>query len=112
VLAIFRPCHPEWSEAESNLSVERARSGISGEGDEAMYFTYILTNKSNSVMYIGVTNDLRRRIYEYKNEQVEGFTKKYRVHKLIYFEEYSNINDAIKREKQLKRWVRIKKLLG
>jgi putative endonuclease len=60
-------------------------------------------------MYIGVTNDLRRRIYEYKNEQVEGFTKKYRAHKLIYFEEYSNINDAIKREKQLKRWVRIKK---
>lgn len=62
-------------------------------------------------MYIGVTNDLRRRIYEHKNEQIEGFTKKYNVHKLVYFEEYSEINDAITREKQLKRWIRAKKNL-
>ncbi len=60
-------------------------------------------------MYIGVTNDLRRRLYEHKNEQIEGFTKKYHVHKLVYFEEYFEIKDAIKREKQLKRWVRLKK---
>ena len=60
-------------------------------------------------MYIGVTNDLRRRLYEHKNEQIEGFTKKYHVHKLVYFEEYSEVNDAIAREKQLKRWVRSKK---
>ena len=51
-------------------------------------------------MYIGVTNDLRRRLYEHKNEQIEGFTKKYHVHKLVYFEEYSEENDAIAREKQ------------
>ncbi len=74
-----------------------------------MYYVYILTNKTNAVMYIGVTNDLRRRLCEHKNEQIEGFTKKYHVHKLVYFEEYSEVNDAIAREKQLKRWVRLKK---
>ena len=74
-----------------------------------MYYVYILTNKTDTVMYIGVTNDLRRRLYEHKNEQIEGFTKKYHVHKLVYFEEYSEVNDAIAREKQLKRWVRRKK---
>ena len=74
-----------------------------------MYYVYILTNKTNSVMYIGVTNDLRRRLYEHKNEQLDGFTKKYHVHKLVYFEEYSEANDAIAREKQLKGWVRTKK---
>ena len=74
-----------------------------------MYYVYILTNKIDTVMYIGVTNDLRRRLCEHKNEQIEGFTKKYHVHKLVYFEEYSEINDAISREKQLKRWARAKK---
>ena len=74
-----------------------------------MYYVYILTNKTDTVMYIGVTNDLRRRLYEHKNEQIEGFTKKYHVHKLVYFEEYSEANDAIAREKQLKGWVRTKK---
>ena len=73
------------------------------------YFVYILTNKSNSVMYIGVTNDLCRRIYEHKNKLVEGFTNRYNVYKLVYVEEYSDINDALAREKQLKRWVRSKK---
>ena len=74
-----------------------------------MYYVYILTNKTDAVMYIGVTNDLRRRLYEHKNEQIDGFTKKYNVHKLVYFEEYSEINTAISREKQLKHWVRSKK---
>ena len=62
-------------------------------------------------MYIGVTNDLRRRLYEHKTEQIDGFTNKYHVHKLVYFEEYYEIHDAIAREKQLKRWVRAKKNL-
>ena len=75
------------------------------------YYVYILTNKDNSVMYIGVTNDLRRRLYEHKNQEIDGFTKKYNVYKLVYFEEYSDIGDAIAREKQLKRWVRLKKNL-
>lgn len=74
-----------------------------------MYYVYILTNKTDSVMYIGVTNDLKRRLYEHKNELVEGFTKKYKVHKLVYFEEYSDIDNAIAREKQLKKWKRDKK---
>lgn len=74
-----------------------------------MYYVYILTNKNNSVIYVGITNDLNRRLYEHKTEQIEGFTKKYHLHKLVYFEEYSNVKDAIEREKQLKHWVRNKK---
>lgn len=60
-------------------------------------------------MYIGVTSDLSRRIYEHKNKLVDGFTKRYNIYKLVYVEEYSDINDALAREKQLKRWVRAKK---
>ena len=74
-----------------------------------MYYVYILTNKTDAVMYIGVTNDLRRRLYEHKKEQIEGFTKKYHVHKLVYFEEFPDVNYAIAREKQLKGWTRAKK---
>ena len=77
--------------------------------DLPMYYVYILTNKNNKVIYVGVTNSLRRRLYEHKSEQIEGFTKKYHLHKLVYFEEYSDINDAIAREKQIKRWKRAKK---
>ena len=74
-----------------------------------MYYVYILTNKTNAVMYIGMTNDLQRRLCEHQNEQLEGFTKKYHVHKLVYVEEYTQSNDAISREKQLKKWRRSKK---
>ena len=73
------------------------------------YYVYILTNTSNSVLYIGVTNDLQRRVFEHKNELVEGFTKKYHVHKLVYYEMTTDVNAAIAREKQLKGWKRIKK---
>ena len=74
-----------------------------------MYYVYILTNKDNRVMYIGVTNDLARRVGEHKSELVDGFTKRYHVHNLVYFEEYSDVNEAIAREKQLKGWSREKK---
>ncbi len=74
-----------------------------------MYCVYILTNNTNNVMYIGVTNDLYRRLHEHKTEQIMGFTKKYHIHKLVYFEEYSDPNTAIAREKQLKHWSRAKK---
>ncbi len=74
-----------------------------------MNYVYILTNKDDSIMYIGVTNDLGRRLHEHRNEQVEGFTKNYHVHKLVYFEEYPEISNAITREKQLKGWIREKK---
>ena len=74
-----------------------------------MYYIYILTNVTNKVMYVGMTNDLRRRIYEHKNELLDGFTKKYHVHKLVYYEEHKEPMVAIKREKQLKSLLRIKK---
>ena len=68
------------------------------------YFVYIMTNITNNVMYIGVTNNIIRRVYEHKKELLEGFTKKYKVKKLIYYEIYNDINTAIEREKQLKKW--------
>ncbi|KKQ78431.1 hypothetical protein A3F00_04380 [Candidatus Daviesbacteria bacterium RIFCSPHIGHO2_12_FULL_37_11] len=69
-------------------------------------YIYILTNFHNSTFYIGVTSNLEKRIYEHKNELLDGFTKKYRLKKLVYFEEYSQIEEAIVREKQLKNWHR------
>ena len=73
------------------------------------YYVYILTNQSNKVMYVGVTNNLARRVYEHKNKLVEGFTSKYNVNKLIYFEETKDIEAAIQREKQIKGWKRSRK---
>ena len=74
------------------------------------YYVYILTNKSNNVLYIGITDDIKRRLYEHKNKLNEGFTNKYNVHKLVYLEDTNNVLDAIAREKQLKRWSRAKKI--
>ena len=73
------------------------------------YYLYILTNDHGNVMYIGVTNNLIRRIYEHKNELIPGFTQRYHVHKLVYFEETKSIKAAIAREKQVKGWLRSKK---
>ncbi len=70
------------------------------------YYVYILTNKGNKVLYIGVTNNLERRIFEHKNELIEGFTKKYNVDKLVHFEVTNDIGSALEREKQLKNWHR------
>ena len=75
-----------------------------------MYYVYILANWDDSVLYIGVTNNLQRRLYEHRNGLVEGFTKKYNLHKLVYFETTNEIYSAISREKQLKKWNRRKKL--
>jgi len=77
---------------------------------ERSYYVYILANKRNGTLYIGVTNNLERRIYEHKNNLVEGFTKKYGVHLLVYFEQTGNVESAIRREKQIKKWNRKWKL--
>ena len=77
---------------------------------EKIYYTYILTNKRNNVFYIGVTNDIERRMFEYKNKLHSGFTSKYNVNKLVYYDEFDNPYDAICREKQLKGWLRQKKI--
>ena len=74
------------------------------------YYIYILTNKENGTLYTGVTNNLQRRIYEHKNKLVDGFTKKYSLDKLVYYEVCESIENAILREKQLKGGSRKKKL--
>jgi putative endonuclease len=70
------------------------------------YFVYILANRRNGTLYIGVTNDLIRRMTEHKGKFVPGFTRKYGVEKLVYFEEYASILEARARERSLKRWSR------
>jgi putative endonuclease len=70
------------------------------------YYVYILASKRNGTLYIGVTNDLVRRVYEHKNDLVEGFTKKYGIHLLVYYEQYNNAESAIQRERQMKKWNR------
>ncbi len=70
------------------------------------YYVYILASKRNGTLYIGVTNDLIRRVYEHKNDLIDGFTKKYGVHSLVYYEQYDEVVNAIQREKRLKKWNR------
>ena len=69
-----------------------------------------MTNKTNRVLYTGVTNDLKRRVYEHKKKVVEGFTKKYNIGKIVYYEMCEDIESAIAREKQIKGWLRRKKV--
>jgi putative endonuclease len=76
---------------------------------DKIYFVYLLTNWNNKVMYVGVTNNLERRLYEHKRKLVEGFTRRYNVGKLVYFESTPNALSAIEREKQIKKWRREKK---
>ena len=73
------------------------------------YFVYIMSNKTNSTIYIGVTSDIYRRTNEHNDNIIDGFTKLYNVHKLVYVEEYNSVEDALNREKQLKKWRREKK---
>ncbi|HEU4339948.1 MAG TPA: GIY-YIG nuclease family protein [Candidatus Binatia bacterium] len=73
------------------------------------YYVYLLTNWNNKVIYVGVTNDLERRVYEHKKKLVQGFTQKYNVTKLVYFEETGDVLAALAREKEIKKWRREKK---
>jgi len=78
--------------------------------NKGVYFVYILAGKRNGTLYIGVTGDLVKRVFQHKHNLVEGFSQKYSVHILVYYEIFGNINDAITREKQLKKWNRKWKL--
>ena len=70
------------------------------------YYVYILTNNRHTVFYTGVTNDLIRRVYEHKMRMIKGFTERYNIHKLVYFEETPDIEAALHREKLIKKWKR------
>ena len=74
-----------------------------------LYYVYIMTNRSGT-LYTGMTNDIKRRAYEHKHKLVEGFTKKYRLFRIVYFEETPSVRTAIEREKQIKSWSRKKKI--
>ena len=74
-----------------------------------MYYVYIMSSNNNNVLYVGMTNDLIRRVQEHKEGLIDGFTKKYNIHKLLYYEETDDVWSAIEREKQLKKWRRDKK---
>ena len=77
----------------------------SGEGSRNImkeYYIYLLASKKNGTLYIGVTSNLVRRVWQHKNEVASGFTSEYKIHNLVYFEQYKNVNDAIRREKYLK----------
>ncbi|MCF8227987.1 MAG: GIY-YIG nuclease family protein [Bacteroidales bacterium] len=73
------------------------------------YYVYIMTNKSKKVLYVGVTNSLGRRVYEHERGMIKGFTKKYNCHYLVFYEHFTDIELAIKREKEIKKWRRAKK---
>jgi len=111
-MTLFFLCHPERSAAESKDPPYRVVIHSDIEVYVMLYksyYVYAMTNDAGNVLYIGVTNDLRRRCYEHRNGVLDGFTKRYNVHKLVYYEAYNDINEAIAREKQLKGWARKKK---
>ena len=74
------------------------------------HYVYILANSTNVALNTGVTNNLKRRVYEHKQKLIEGFTKKYNIDRLVYFELFNSVDDAIRREKQIKGWLRKKKI--
>ena len=74
------------------------------------YYVYILASKRNGTLYAGVINNLERRVYEHKNNLIKGFTKRYSVHKLVYYEETNDINEALLYEKRIKKWNRVWKI--
>ena len=78
--------------------------------DLMLYSTYILTNKNNKALYVGVTNNLERRILEHKSKLVKGFTSKYNLNKLVWFQQFTVVDDAISAEKKIKGWLKIKKI--
>jgi len=74
------------------------------------YYVYILASKQNGTLYVGITNDIIKRVFQHKNDEVEGFTAKYKIHHLVWYESCLDVREAIAREKQLKKWNRKWKL--
>ncbi len=74
------------------------------------YYVYILASKQNGTLYVGITNDIIKRVFQHKHNEVEGFTKKYKIHRLVWYESCMDVREAIAREKQLKKWNRKWKL--
>ena len=74
------------------------------------YYVYMMASKRNGTLYIGVTNDLARRVEEHRQGTVSGFTKRYNVHRLVYYEEHRDVEEAIAREKRMKKWRRVWKI--
>ncbi len=101
-------CHSQLCLSFPTLSV--IPNLIGNLGKMANYYVYILASKKNGTLYCGVTNDLIRRVYEHKNGLVDGFTKKYKIHSLVYYEICNSAEAAIEREKDIKRWYRKWKL--
>jgi len=95
---LIPPCHSE-----------RSKRGGSQTVAMEQYYVYVMTNKSRT-LYTGITNNLERRVYEHKNKLIEGFTKKYNITKLVYYEISNDVEAAIAREKQIKGWLRRKKI--
>ena len=93
------------NECEKSLNLKNDRIQMT----EKAYYVYILTNWNNKVMYVGITNNLERRIYEHKEKVVKGFTEKYNVNKLVFYEQTSDIAEALNREKEIKKWRREEK---
>lgn len=102
------------SASSKTLSTPRCHPREGGDptnGTASMnYYVYIVCSQKNGTLYIGVTNDITRRIYEHKNKMVSGFTEKYGIDKLVYMETYTDIKEAIQREKRLKKWNRAWKI--
>jgi putative endonuclease len=73
----------------------------------AEYFVYILASRPGGAIYVGVTNNLVRRVHEHRSGAVQGFTKTYNIHRLVYFEAYQDVRDALQREKNMKHWPRV-----
>ena len=101
--------HPERSEGSWFLSVVISSAARNLVASDRCYYVYLLTNWNHKVMYVGVTNDLKLRIYEHQNKLVKGFTEKYNINKLVYFEQTRDVLSALTREKEIKKWRREKK---
>ena len=92
------------------MRLRNDRPAVDRSAMSKQYYVYMVTNKYNTVLYVGVTNDLQRRVYEHREKQVSGFTRKYNVGKLVWYEIHENPESAIMREKQIKDYSRAKKI--